>query len=100
MIADSFGRPWRLGQAEVAIGCAGVVAARRLARAQPTPRAASSPRPRSRSPTSSPRAADLARTKDSGEPAVLIRGAERWWTADDGPGAAALRRPADRDLFR
>ena len=30
VVADSFGRPWRLGQAEVAIGCAGVVA-RRLA---------------------------------------------------------------------
>ena len=25
IIADSFGRPWRLGQAEVAIGCAGIV---------------------------------------------------------------------------
>ena len=26
VIADSFGRPWRLGQADVAIGCAGVIA--------------------------------------------------------------------------
>ena len=26
VIADSFGRPWRLGQAEVAIGCAGLIA--------------------------------------------------------------------------
>ena len=25
VIADSFGRPWRMGQADVAIGCAGVV---------------------------------------------------------------------------
>jgi F420-0:gamma-glutamyl ligase len=46
-------------------------------------------------------AADLARTKDSGTPAVVIRGAERLWTSEDGPGAAAaLQRPASDDLFR
>jgi hypothetical protein len=31
---------------------------------------------------------------------VLVRGLERWVTADDGPGAAALRRPPEKDLFR
>jgi hypothetical protein len=31
---------------------------------------------------------------------VLIRGAEKHITADDGPGAAALRRPRNLDLFR
>jgi coenzyme F420-0:L-glutamate ligase/coenzyme F420-1:gamma-L-glutamate ligase len=45
-------------------------------------------------------AADLARAKDSSEPAVLVRGLERFVTADDGPGAAALRRPPVDDLFR
>jgi coenzyme F420-0:L-glutamate ligase/coenzyme F420-1:gamma-L-glutamate ligase len=46
-------------------------------------------------------AADLTRTKDAGTPVVLIRGAERLWTAEDGPGAAAsLQRPEDQDLFR
>ena len=45
-------------------------------------------------------AADLARAKDSRQPAVLVRGLERYVTADDGPGAAALRRPRDQDLFR
>ena len=44
-------------------------------------------------------AADLARAKDSGEPAVHVRGLERFVTAADGPGAAALRRPRDEDLF-
>ena len=38
-------------------------------------------------------AADLARAKDSREPAVLVRGLERFVTADDGPGAAALGAP-------
>ena len=45
-------------------------------------------------------AADLARAKDSLEPVVLVRGLDRYVTRDDGPGAAALRRPADEDLFR
>jgi coenzyme F420-0:L-glutamate ligase/coenzyme F420-1:gamma-L-glutamate ligase len=45
-------------------------------------------------------AADLARAKDSLEPVVLVRGLERFVTEEDGPGAAALRRPAEADLFR
>jgi coenzyme F420-0:L-glutamate ligase/coenzyme F420-1:gamma-L-glutamate ligase len=45
-------------------------------------------------------AADLARGKDSRQPAVLVRGLGRHVTAEDGPGAAALRRPANEDLFR
>ena len=45
-------------------------------------------------------AADLARTKDSREPAVLIRGALRLVTPEDGPGAAQLRRAPGQDLFR
>ena len=52
----------------------------------------------SRSPTRA--RADLARAKDSRQPAVLVRGLERYVSAEDGPGAAALRRPAERDLFR
>ena len=31
VVSDSFGRPWRLGQTDVAIGCAGIDASRRLA---------------------------------------------------------------------
>jgi len=45
-------------------------------------------------------AADLARRKDAGEPAVLVRGLDHLVTDDDGPGAAALRRPVSQDLFR
>ncbi len=44
-------------------------------------------------------AADLVRAKDSREPAVLVRGLERHVTDDDGPGAAAIVRPVDEDLF-
>lgn len=100
LIADSFGRPWRLGQADVAIGCAGVVAIddwRGRADAHGRELAATSIAVADQLAG----AADLSRAKDSGRPAVLIRGAEQLWTADDGPGAAAsLQRPADEDLFR
>ena len=45
-------------------------------------------------------AADLARTKDGAQPAVLVRGAARHVTRDDGPGALAMLRPRSEDLFR
>ena len=45
-------------------------------------------------------AADLARAKDSREPAVVVRGLERHVTVQDGPGAAALLRGPAEDLFR
>jgi coenzyme F420-0:L-glutamate ligase/coenzyme F420-1:gamma-L-glutamate ligase len=43
--------------------------------------------------------ADLARRKDAGQPAVLLRGLGRYVTEEDGPGAAALLRAAEEDLF-
>jgi coenzyme F420-0:L-glutamate ligase / coenzyme F420-1:gamma-L-glutamate ligase len=99
VIADSFGRPWRLGQTDVAIGCAGLVplddwrgrrdregrvlAATTIAIADQVAAAA-----------------DLGRDKQAGVPATLIRGLGRYITREDGPGAAALRRAEADDLFR
>ncbi len=99
VIADSFGRPWRLGQADVAIGAAGLTplddwrgrgdrAGREL---NATVIAVAD---------EVAAAADLARDKLSGTPVVVIRGLERYVTPGDGPGAAALRRAAGDDLFR
>ena len=99
VISDSFGRAWRLGQTDVAIGAAGLVALddwrgrrdsygrelRSTAIAVADAIAA---------------AADLARAKDANQPAVLLRGLGRFVTASDGPGAMSLRRPAADDLFR
>ena len=45
-------------------------------------------------------AADLVRGKATREPAVRIRGLARHVTSGDGPGAAALIRAAEDDLFR
>ena len=99
VITDSFGRAWRFGQVDVAIGCAGLTplddwrgrtdrAGREL---QATELAIAD---------LIAAAADLARAKDSGQPFVVLSGLNRFVTDDDGPGAAALLRPADQDLFR
>jgi coenzyme F420-0:L-glutamate ligase/coenzyme F420-1:gamma-L-glutamate ligase len=99
VIADSFGRPWRLGQADVAIGCAGLVVIddwRGRDDREGRPLAATAVAIADEVAA----AADLARAKDEGVPACVIRGLERFVSADDGPGAAALRRPEEDDLFR
>jgi coenzyme F420-0:L-glutamate ligase/coenzyme F420-1:gamma-L-glutamate ligase len=98
VISDSFGRAWRVGQQEVAIGCAGLAPladyrgtddrdgrelhATHIAIAD-----------------EAAAAADLARSKAGGQPAVRLRGLEAHVLADDGPGAAALVRARDHDLF-
>jgi coenzyme F420-0:L-glutamate ligase/coenzyme F420-1:gamma-L-glutamate ligase len=99
VITDSFGRAWRLGQTDVAIGAAGLTPLEGwVGRADAFGRAL---RVTSIAIGDSiAAAADLARGKDSLEPVVLVRGLERYVTRDDGPGAAALRRPPEADLFR
>lgn len=99
VVTDSFGRAWRHGQCDVAIGCAGMSALEDW-------------RGRTDAEGSELRAtwiavadevaaaADLARAKDARQPVVLVRGLSRHVADDDGPGAAALRRPVSEDLFR
>ena len=99
LVTDSFGRAWRHGQLDVAIGLAGM---------QPL----DDWRGRSDSAGMQLRAtwlaladaagalAELARAKDSREPVVVVDGLQRYFTDDDGPGAAALLRPLEEDLFR
>jgi coenzyme F420-0:L-glutamate ligase/coenzyme F420-1:gamma-L-glutamate ligase len=55
IISDTFGRTWRRGVTDVAIGCAGVAAVVDLRGTQSMPAGGSSRRPRSASPTSWPR---------------------------------------------
>jgi coenzyme F420-0:L-glutamate ligase/coenzyme F420-1:gamma-L-glutamate ligase len=45
-------------------------------------------------------AADLARAKDSREPAIRVRGLARHVTPGDGPGVVPLVRALEDDLFR
>ena len=99
VVADSFGRPWRMGQADVAIGCAGLpaladwrgkldqhgreLAATHIALADELASAA-----------------DLVRDKDSGVPGAVVAGLGHLVMSEDGPGARAIPRPAEDDLFR
>jgi coenzyme F420-0:L-glutamate ligase / coenzyme F420-1:gamma-L-glutamate ligase len=99
VIGDSFGRAWRLGQTDVAIGAAGLAPlddwrGRRDARGRELRATVVAVA------DAVAAAADLARAKDSEQPAVLVRGLERLVTPEDGPGAASLRRPLEEDLFR
>ena len=98
VISDSFGRPWRLGQTDVAIGAAGLVELDDW-RGRPDLRGRELHATAIAVADALAAAADLARAKDSGEPAVHIRGLERFVTAADGAGAAALRRPREEHLF-
>jgi coenzyme F420-0:L-glutamate ligase/coenzyme F420-1:gamma-L-glutamate ligase len=98
VITDSFGRAWRHAQCEISVGCAGLAPiddyrgradadgrALRVTAIAIADEAAA--------------AADLVRAKASLEPAVRVRGLGRHVTAEDGPGAAALVRARDEDLF-
>jgi coenzyme F420-0:L-glutamate ligase/coenzyme F420-1:gamma-L-glutamate ligase len=98
LISDSFGRPWRHGQLDVAIGLAGMqplddwrgrtdAAGLRL---QATWLAVVD---------AAAACAELVRAKDSREPVVLMEGLQRYLTDEHGPGAAALLRAPEEDLF-
>ncbi|MGH2857109.1 MAG: coenzyme F420-0:L-glutamate ligase [Solirubrobacteraceae bacterium] len=99
LITDSFGRAWRHGQCDVAIGCAGIGPLDDW-------RGRADARGRELRATwiavadQMAAAADLARAKDAMQPVVLIGGAGRYVTAHDGPGAQALLRDEASDLFR
>ena len=99
LITDSFGRAWRHGQVDVAIGCAGL-------RGLEDWRGRTDARGRELKATwiavadELAAAADLARAKDAMQPAVLVSGAGRHVTAEDGPGAGVIRRAESQDLFR
>jgi coenzyme F420-0:L-glutamate ligase/coenzyme F420-1:gamma-L-glutamate ligase len=99
IITDSFGRPWRVGQCEVAIGCAGLAPAedwRGQADADGRLLAATVIAIADEAAA----AADLVRRKTSGEPAVRVRGLEELLTEGAGQDAAALIRAPEDDLFR
>jgi coenzyme F420-0:L-glutamate ligase/coenzyme F420-1:gamma-L-glutamate ligase len=99
VVTDSFGRPWRLGQTDVALGAAGISPLEDW-RGRPDGSGRELRVTTIAIADAMAAAADLARAKDSREPAVLVRGLGRYVTADDGPGAAAVRRPPELDLFR
>jgi coenzyme F420-0:L-glutamate ligase/coenzyme F420-1:gamma-L-glutamate ligase len=99
VIADSFGRAWRIGQADVAIGCAGLPPlADWRGRRDANGRELSATHIALADELAS--SADLVRDKDSGVPGAIVAGLGHLVTSEDGPGARAIPRAPEDDLFR
>ncbi|MBN9151255.1 MAG: coenzyme F420-0:L-glutamate ligase [Cryobacterium sp.] len=99
IISDTLGRPWRLGQTDIAIGAAGVRVLNDL-------RGSHDAGGRRLDATviaiadELAAAADLVKGKASGMPVAVIRGLGRFVGDLDEPGASSIIRPAEDDLFR
>lgn len=96
VVADTFGRPWRVGQTDVAIGVAGLPPIRderggvdRSGTTLTVTEVALADEVAG--------AADLVRRKADGVPVVVVRGLG--WTPDDAAAASSLQRPSASDLF-
>jgi len=99
LVSDTFGRPWRQGVTDTAVGAAGV-------RPLDDLRGTTDPYGNPLEATlvalldEIAAAADLVKGKTSGVPVAVVRGLAHLVTPDDGPGARALVRPAHEDMFR
>jgi len=99
ILSDTFGRPWRDGQTDVAIGAAGLRVVDDL-------RGSTDTQGRVLEVTVAAiadelaGAADLVKGKAAGRPVAVVRGLGRYVAGLDAPGAARLVRPAELDMFR
>ncbi|MGH3279918.1 MAG: coenzyme F420-0:L-glutamate ligase, partial [Trebonia sp.] len=99
VITDTFGRPWRSGQTDTAIGAAGVLPVRdhrgeadAWGNALDVTMAAVADEIAA--------AGDLVKGKALQLPVALVRGLSALVSEVDGPGARALVRPSGEDMFR
>ena len=99
IITDTLGRPWRNGQSDAAIGAAGLAAIQDR-RGETDPFGNLLEVTVAAVADEIAAAADLVKGKTDGIPAAVVRGLDGLVTAEDGPGAATLIRPADEDMFR
>jgi coenzyme F420-0:L-glutamate ligase/coenzyme F420-1:gamma-L-glutamate ligase len=101
VIADSMGRAWRIGTVGTAIGCAGlcVLDDRRGADQDLFGRTLQATVIAVADAVAA--VAVLAMGEGAeGTPAAIVRGAGRWVSPDDGPGAVRQLRPLAEDMFR
>jgi coenzyme F420-0:L-glutamate ligase/coenzyme F420-1:gamma-L-glutamate ligase len=96
IIADTFGRPWREGLVNVALGVSGVAALRDY-RGQQDPYGFTLVGTQMAMADELASAAELVMGKVDGVPAALVRGLPPF---DEGGSAAELLRPPERDIFR
>ncbi len=98
IVSDTFGRPWRRGSTDVAIGCAGVAAVLDL-----RGKADAFGRPLQVTEVcvadELASAAELVMGKAAGIPAAIVRGVDPAWLRPSSVSAEVVRRP-DEDLFR
>lgn len=98
IVSDTFGRPWRRGLTDVAIGCAGVAAIVDL-------RGTHDAQGRELQVTEVAvadeiaSAAELVMGKSSGVPVAVVRGIDASWLRESSVRTEIVRRP-DEDLFR
>ena len=99
IVTDTLGRPWRVGQTDVAIGAAGIVVTDDLRGGVDA-----NGRPLNVTITvladELAGAADLVKGKASGIPVAVVRGLGRLVTDIGAPGARTLVRSVDDDMFR
>ncbi|MEQ7128830.1 coenzyme F420-0:L-glutamate ligase [Actinopolymorpha sp. B11F2] len=99
LITDTFGRPWRLGQTDLAIGAAGVrVIDSHRGRHDAHGNELAVTAPAHGDELAG--AAELVKGKIAQVPVAIIRGLAALVTEEDGPGVRALVRTAEEDMFR
>ncbi|MFB8171224.1 coenzyme F420-0:L-glutamate ligase [Kitasatospora purpeofusca] len=99
VVTDTFGRPWRNGLTDVAIGAAGLAVLD-----DHRGRSDSHGNELFQTVTATADelagAADLVKGKTTGTPVAVVRGLGHLVTAEDGEGVRPLLRPAADDMFR
>ena len=98
VISDTFGRAWRRGVTDVAIGCAGISAVLDL-RGTPDAMGRELEATEICIADELAAAADLVMGKATNIPAVVVRGADPTWFGE-GSVSDEIVRPYDEDLFR
>lgn len=99
VVSDTAGRPWRTGLTDQAIGLAGLAPLADLrGRADGYGNVLDATIVATADEVAA--AADLVKGKLARRPVAVVRGLARLVTAEDGPGAAAMVRPAAEDMFR
>lgn len=98
VVTDTAGRPWRAGQTDIAIGAAGVQVMDDL-RGQTDAQGRPLTVTVAAVADEIAAAAELVKGKTSGRPVAVVRGLAHLTLDEDGPGARALVRLGDADMF-
>jgi coenzyme F420-0:L-glutamate ligase/coenzyme F420-1:gamma-L-glutamate ligase len=98
VVSDTFGRPWRMGLVDQAVGVAGLEPLHDL-RGRTDPHGNVLDQTVTAVADEIASAADLTKGKLAGQPVAVVRGLAGRVTTEPGPGAAALIRPLAEDMF-